>query len=144
MLNSIALQGARVVQGRGDNLHVSGHAHQDALLEMLSLTFLPVHGEYSFLCEHARIAKEHAGVNYTEVIKNGTLLGCGERNNRNSVSQGSAQILGEANLVNFYNDGGRGTGNQEVVWCLCLGATRSSGASVLVPLGRLVPLSWCH
>lgn len=29
--------------------------------------FLPVHGEYSFLVEHARLAKERAGVNFTEV-----------------------------------------------------------------------------
>lgn len=29
--------------------------------------FLPVHGEYSFLVEHARLAKEKAGVNFTEV-----------------------------------------------------------------------------
>lgn len=24
--------------------------------------FLPVHGEYSFLCEHARLAREEAGI----------------------------------------------------------------------------------
>jgi hypothetical protein len=29
--------------------------------------FLPVHGEYSFLVEHARLAKERAGVLFTEV-----------------------------------------------------------------------------
>jgi hypothetical protein len=28
MLNSLAMQGARVVAGRTDNLHVSGHAYQ--------------------------------------------------------------------------------------------------------------------
>jgi mRNA degradation ribonuclease J1/J2 len=28
MLNSLAMQGARVVAGRSDNLHVSGHAYQ--------------------------------------------------------------------------------------------------------------------
>lgn len=32
--------------------------------------FLPVHGEYSFLVEHARLAKEKAGVNFTEVCGN--------------------------------------------------------------------------
>ena len=35
MLNSIAMQGARVVQGRADNLHTSGHAYQDELTEVL-------------------------------------------------------------------------------------------------------------
>lgn len=29
--------------------------------------FLPVHGEYSFLVEHARLARERAGVLFTEV-----------------------------------------------------------------------------
>jgi hypothetical protein len=29
--------------------------------------FLPVHGEYAFLCEHARLARERAGVQFTEV-----------------------------------------------------------------------------
>ena len=28
MLNSLSLLGARVVQGRGENLHTSGHAYQ--------------------------------------------------------------------------------------------------------------------
>jgi ribonuclease J len=37
MLNSIAAQGPTVVQGRNDNLHVSGHAYQDELTELLRL-----------------------------------------------------------------------------------------------------------
>jgi hypothetical protein len=28
MLNALAMQGARVMAGRADNLHVSGHAYQ--------------------------------------------------------------------------------------------------------------------
>ena len=43
-----------------------GHAHQEELKEVLRLVqpqhFLPVHGEYSFLCEHARLAREEAGL----------------------------------------------------------------------------------
>ena len=34
--------------------------------------FLPVHGEYSFLCEHARLAREEAGILNCSVS---TLLG---------------------------------------------------------------------
>lgn len=37
MLNSIAAQGATVVQGRSEDLHVSGHAYQDELTEVLRL-----------------------------------------------------------------------------------------------------------
>lgn len=65
MLNSLSELGARVIQGRGENLHTSGHAYQDELTEVLRYVkpqhFLPVHGEYAFLCEHARLAKEQAG-----------------------------------------------------------------------------------
>ena len=44
---------------------------QDELEEVIRYVkpqhFLPVHGEYSFLCEHARLARERAGVKFTEV-----------------------------------------------------------------------------
>lgn len=36
MLNSLAMQGARVMAGRADNLHVSGHAYQVRPLLLLS------------------------------------------------------------------------------------------------------------
>lgn len=49
----------------------TGHAYQDELMEVLRYVkpqhFLPVHGEFSFLCEHARLARETAGVQYTQV-----------------------------------------------------------------------------
>lgn len=57
-------------------LHVCGTTYnvthpQGELEEVLRYVkpqhFLPVHGEYSFLVEHARLAKEKAGVNFTEV-----------------------------------------------------------------------------
>jgi beta-CASP RNase J family ribonuclease len=116
MLNSLSMQGARVIQGRADNLHTSGHAYQEELKEVLRYVkpqhFLPVHGEYSFLCEHARLAKEEAGVNYVQVIKNGQMLGVHQRRNRNEVSSSSMAVIGEAQLVNFYNDGFKGTGSE--------------------------------
>jgi mRNA degradation ribonuclease J1/J2 len=37
MLNSLAMQGARVMAGRADNLHVSGHAYQVRPLLLLLL-----------------------------------------------------------------------------------------------------------
>jgi mRNA degradation ribonuclease J1/J2 len=47
------------------------HFLQGELEEVLRFVkpqhFLPVHGEYSFLVEHARLAKERAGVLFTEV-----------------------------------------------------------------------------
>lgn len=120
MLNSLSMMGAKVVQGRSENLHTSGHAYQDELVEVMQYVkpqhFLPVHGEYAFLCEHAQLAREKAGVNFTSVIKNGQMLGVHERRNSNTLSVGSAalaRVIGEVNLVNYYNDGFRGTGTAQ-------------------------------
>ena len=44
--------------------HVSGHASQEELKLMLSLIrpryFVPVHGEFRHLLQHARLAEAHA------------------------------------------------------------------------------------
>lgn len=48
-----------------------------------------------------------------QVIRNGQMLGIHERLNRNTLSTGSMSVIGEAKLVNFYNDGGRGTGTSQ-------------------------------
>lgn len=49
----------------------AGHAYQDELKELLRYVkpqhFLPVHGEYAFLTEHARLAHEEAGVDHCNV-----------------------------------------------------------------------------
>uniref|UniRef100_A0A383VM73 Uncharacterized protein n=1 Tax=Tetradesmus obliquus TaxID=3088 RepID=A0A383VM73_TETOB len=120
MLNSLALQGAHVVAGRADNLHVSGHAYQGELEEVLRFVkpqhFLPVHGEYSFLVEHARLAKERAGVLFTEVIKNGQMLGVHERRNRNTISTGSmaaATVKAEAAAAAAAAEAEQGTAQDE-------------------------------
>ncbi len=68
--------------------------------------FLPVHGEYAFLCAHAQLAKD-IGIRETSVIRNGQYLGVSPRRNGKTVSSGSMQLLGEAKLQMFYNDGGR-------------------------------------
>lgn len=77
-----------------------------------------MHGEYSFLCEHARLARETAGIHNVSVIKNGTMLGVQQLRNAATVSTGSAssnlaKVVGEVPLINFYNDGGKGTGTAQ-------------------------------
>ncbi len=49
--------------------------------------FLPVHGEYAFLCRHAELAQE-LGVQDTSVIRNGQLLGVYDKRNAKTVSTG--------------------------------------------------------
>lgn len=66
--------------------------------------FLPVHGEYAFLCAHAEMARD-LGMPSTHVIRNGQMLGLAEKRNNATVSQSG--ILGEAALHLFYNDGNK-------------------------------------
>ncbi|CAL8471521.1 g11063 [Coccomyxa elongata] len=116
MMNNISRLGPEIAMSRSDNLHTSGHAYRDELEEVMKLVkpqhFLPVHGEYAFLCAHAQLAKD-IGIRETSVIRNGQYLGVSPRRNGKTVSSGSMQLLGEAKLQMFYNDGGRGTGTSE-------------------------------
>ncbi|KAH7622044.1 hypothetical protein Ndes2526B_g02868 [Nannochloris sp. 'desiccata'] len=116
MMNRIAELGPEIAMGRDEGLHTSGHAYRGELEEALrSVTpqhFLPVHGEYSFLCAHAQLAREN-NIKHTSVIRNGQMLGVWERRSGRTVSTGSMAMLGEAKLVNFYNDGNKGTGTMQ-------------------------------
>ena len=64
-INALLRRGAEVLWEGVAFVHVSGHASQDDLKDMLALTrpryFLPVHGEYRHLLQHARLA-ESAGI----------------------------------------------------------------------------------
>ncbi|HXV41710.1 MAG TPA: ribonuclease J, partial [Anaerolineae bacterium] len=59
--NRLFKRGARVISGKADNVHVSGHASQEELKLLLSLVkpkyFVPVHGELRHLHAHAELAR---------------------------------------------------------------------------------------
>ncbi|MCK8825955.1 ribonuclease J [Fuchsiella alkaliacetigena] len=61
-INQLLAKGATVIHGQEKKVHTSGHAQQEELKLMLNLTkpkyFLPVHGEYRHLHQHAQLAKE--------------------------------------------------------------------------------------
>jgi ribonuclease J len=61
VVNALYRLGAEVLYEDNAFVHVSGHASQEDLKEMLSLTrpryFIPVHGEYRHLLGHARLAE---------------------------------------------------------------------------------------
>jgi ribonuclease J len=65
VINALLRRGAEVLWEDVAFVHVSGHASEDDLKQMIELTrpryFLPVHGEYRHLLQHARLA-EGAGV----------------------------------------------------------------------------------
>lgn len=62
VINNLVRCGATVYHEGNSNVHISGHAMQEELEEILRLTrpqfFIPVHGEYRFLARHAQLAAE--------------------------------------------------------------------------------------
>ena len=61
-INHLFKLGARVIYETTTSIHVSGHARQEELKMMLTMVrpkyFIPVHGEYRHLVQHARLAQE--------------------------------------------------------------------------------------
>jgi ribonuclease J len=64
-INKLFKQGATVVYGRQETVHVSGHASTDELKLMINLTkpryVVPLHGDYRHMMLYARVAQE-AGI----------------------------------------------------------------------------------
>jgi len=61
-LSNLARQGAKVLYQKNLDIHTSGHAYQEDLKLMISLTkpkfFMPIHGEHHMLIAHAELAKD--------------------------------------------------------------------------------------
>jgi len=60
-IDRLMMQGAKVIYGREQGIHVSGHGSQEDQKLMIALTrpkfFLPVHGEHRMLVKHAQTAQ---------------------------------------------------------------------------------------
>ncbi|MEB3241325.1 MAG: ribonuclease J [Synechococcus sp.] len=88
-IDRLMMLGAKVVYGKGEGIHVSGHGFQEDQKLMLALTkpkfFVPVHGEHRMLVQHARTAHS-MGVpeNNTLIIDNGDVVELTE----NSIRKG--------------------------------------------------------
>ena len=78
-IDKLMMQGAKVVYGRHQGIHVSGHGAQEDQKLMLGLTrpkfFLPVHGEHRMLVRHSQTAQS-MGVPAENmvIIKNGDVV----------------------------------------------------------------------
>lgn len=78
-IDKLMMQGAKVVYGKNQGIHVSGHGAQEDQKLMLGLTkpkfFLPVHGEHRMLIKHAQTAQS-MGVPAENmvIIKNGDVV----------------------------------------------------------------------
>jgi ribonuclease J len=60
-IDKLMIQGAKVIYGKEQGIHVSGHGSQEDQKLMISLTrpkfFLPVHGEHRMLVKHSQTAQ---------------------------------------------------------------------------------------
>ena len=82
VMNHLARRGADVIYEGIKHVHVSGHGSEEELKLMLSLVrprhFIPIHGEYRQLSQHARVAERvTAGVTpaiQVMLIENGDVL----------------------------------------------------------------------
>jgi ribonuclease J len=78
-IDRLMMQGAKVVYGRKEGIHVSGHGSREDHKLMLNLTrpkfFIPVHGEHRMLVEHAGMAQA-MGIPKENIviIKNGNII----------------------------------------------------------------------
>ncbi|HEY9802512.1 MAG TPA: ribonuclease J [Leptolyngbyaceae cyanobacterium] len=78
-IDKLMLQGAKVVYGREQGIHVSGHGCQEDQKLMLALTrpkfFVPVHGEHRMLVKHAQTAqKMGVPAENMVIIQNGDVI----------------------------------------------------------------------
>jgi ribonuclease J len=81
MLNHLSRRGADVVYGAmNPPIHVSGHGSAEELRLVLNLVrpkfFIPVHGEYRQMAQHARLAQHlsHWGLEGTFILESGETL----------------------------------------------------------------------
>lgn len=79
LIDALMMQGARVIYGRNEGIHVSGHGSQEDHKMMLSLTkpkfFIPVHGEHRMLIQHSKTAQSMGiPVENMVVIQNGDMI----------------------------------------------------------------------
>lgn len=101
VINSLMQMGADVYYEQDEDIHVSGHASQEELKLMITLTqpkyFLPVHGEYRHLKAHAALA---ASLNIKPqniiVAQNGDII---------ELTQNRFEKKGSIPLTTVYVDG---------------------------------------
>ena len=105
-INALLRRGAEVLWEDVAFVHVSGHASQDDLRDMLALTrpryFVPVHGEYRHLLQHARLA-EAAGIAADRIFLLEDGLGL-------EVTRSGARVLGRYPAERVLVDG-KGVGD---------------------------------
>ncbi len=98
LIGNLFRRGCDVVHGGTAGVHVSGHASQDELVEMIRRVrpryFVPVHGEYRMLAQHARLAVQ-AGLPAERVfvLEDGEVLALGAEAAAKAASVPAGRVL---------------------------------------------------
>lgn len=101
VINLLLEAGAKVIHGKLNNIHTSGHGGQEEQKLMLRLMkpkyFMPVHGEFRMLKIHTQLAQD-TGVPKENcfIMENGDML---------ALTADSARIAGHFNAADVYVDG---------------------------------------
>ena len=99
VVNQLFERGAKVIYESLDDIHVSGHACQEELKLMHRLVspkfFIPVHGEFRHLKQHADLAVESLGMNPANVMtaSNGNIIEVDRHGIRQAGKVPSGNIL---------------------------------------------------
>ena len=97
--NQFAKKDIKIITGKDEFVHVSGHPCQDELIEMYNLiqpkSIIPVHGEFRHLVANANLAKNN-GIKKSLVIENGTVV---------KISSKDASIDQQVESGRLYKDG---------------------------------------
>jgi len=78
VMNHLAKRGAEIITDGMKHVHVSGHGSAEELKLVLSLVqprfFVPIHGEYRQLAQHARLAKAVCPKTTVQMLEDGDVL----------------------------------------------------------------------
>jgi ribonuclease J len=80
VIDHLSRREANVIYDDGQHglIHVSGHGSQEEMRLMINLVrpkfFIPIHGDYRFLRQHAQLAMETGAVEHAMVIEDGDVL----------------------------------------------------------------------
>ncbi|MCB2293477.1 ribonuclease J [Clostridium algoriphilum] len=101
VINELFKKGVNVIYNTTDDIHVSGHACQEELKLMHTLVrpkyFMPVHGEYRHLKQHAQLAEE-LGMNCENIF-------IGDTGQILEVSQNECKLAGRVKTGAIMVDG---------------------------------------